>query len=206
MSNHWPTIHAERRSLADDLESLDPAQWSTPSLCSDWTVQDALAHMTSTAEMTPFRFITSFAGSGFNFAKFASKAINEAKGQSPAETLAAFRAATPRTTSPPGPKDTWLGETIVHAEDIRRPLGISHEYPLSAVTQIIEFYSGSEALIGGKSRVAGLTLKATDTDFTHGSGDLVEGPALDLLLATTGRAAGLAALSGPGLDTLRSRA
>jgi hypothetical protein len=32
----WPTIHAERRALADDLVGLTPEQWATQSLCTEW--------------------------------------------------------------------------------------------------------------------------------------------------------------------------
>ncbi|MEO8329995.1 MAG: maleylpyruvate isomerase N-terminal domain-containing protein, partial [Candidatus Nanopelagicales bacterium] len=40
----WPTIHAERRALADDLAGLTPQQWETPSLCDEWNVHQVLAH------------------------------------------------------------------------------------------------------------------------------------------------------------------
>jgi uncharacterized protein (TIGR03083 family) len=201
----WPVIHDERVALAVDLDDLDPARWSTPSLCAGWTVHQVLAHMLATAEMTPLTFFARFAGAGFNFAKMAEKDIEKHTRGGPDATLTAFRAVQSATSSPPGPRDSWLGETLVHAEDIRRPLGITHEYPLPWVTRALEFYAGSNTLIGGKRRVAGLTLKATDTDWSHGSGPVVEGPAISLLLATTGRAAGAADLHGPGLDTIRSR-
>ena len=58
----WPTIHAERRALADDLASLTPARWGTQSLCGEWTVHQALAHLVSAAKMTPPRFVSRFAG------------------------------------------------------------------------------------------------------------------------------------------------
>ena len=35
---------------------------------------------------------------------------------------------------------------------------------------MLDFYKNSNTLIGTKNRIAGLTLKATDTDWTHGSG------------------------------------
>ena len=35
--------------------------------------------------------------------------------------LRAYRQVVDRTSAPPGPMETWLGETIVHGEDIRRP-------------------------------------------------------------------------------------
>ncbi len=201
----WPVVHAERRALAEDLAGLTPEQWRTPSLCPGWTVHDVLAHMVATAKETPPAFLAGMVTSGFRMSRFTEKRIATERAGGPAATLAAFRAVETATSAPPGPKLSWLGEAMVHAEDIRRPLGIRHDYPLAAVTAVTEFYAGSNVLIGGKRRVAGLTLKATDTDWAHGSGPLVEGPAASLMLATTGRRAALEDLSGPGLETLRSR-
>jgi uncharacterized protein (TIGR03083 family) len=205
MTDIWPTIHAERQALADDLAQLSPDQWQTPSLSADWTVHDVLAHLLSAAKMTPPKFLTRFAGAGFNFNKFAAKQVALEGAGGPAATLAEFRAAKTRTTSPPGPKDTWLGEAFVHGEDIRRPLGISHSYPLPDVTRVITLYATSNAIIGGKTRVSGLTLMATDTDFSIGTGPTVEGPAVALMMAASGRKSALSELSGPGVQTLAER-
>jgi uncharacterized protein (TIGR03083 family) len=201
----WPTIHAERAALAADLESVPADQWSTPSLCEGWTVQQVLAHMLATAEMNPLTFLGRFAAAGFNFAKMADRDIERHSRGGPLATLKGFHAVQSASSAPPGPKDSWLGETLVHAEDIRRPLGIAHDYPLPWVTRAIEFYAGSNTLIGGKRRVAGLRLEATDADWSHGSGPTVAGPAVALLLATTGRRAAVADLTGDGVHTLRSR-
>jgi uncharacterized protein (TIGR03083 family) len=201
----WPTVHAERQALADDLGDLTPAQWTTPSLCSEWDVHQVLAHQLSAAKMTPPKFFGKFASAGFNFDKFAATQVAIESAGGPAATLAAFRAASPRETAPPGPKETWLGEAFVHGEDIRRPLGISGVYPLPEVARALAFYAKSNVVIGGKTRVAGLTLKATDIDFSVGSGPLVEGPVLTLLLAASGRKVVLNELAGTGVDTLRSR-
>ena len=201
----WPVVHAERRALAEDLAGLTPDQWQTPSLSAGWSVHDVLAHMVATAKETPPAFFAGMVASGFRMSRFTEKRIAAERSGGPAATLAAFRAVETATSAPPGPKLSWLGEAMVHAEDIRRPLGIRHAYPLSAVTEVTEFYAGSNVLIGGKRRVAGLTLNATDTDWSHGSGPLVEGPAVSLMLATTGRQAALPDLRGPGVETLQSR-
>jgi uncharacterized protein (TIGR03083 family) len=201
----WPVVHAERRALAEDLGTLTPDRWRTPSLCGGWSVQDVLAHMTATATMTPPGFVAKMAAAGFRFPKMADKEIARVGAGGPSATLEQFRAAEGSTSSPPGPKPTWLGETLVHGEDIRRPLGIRHDYPVDAVTRVIDFYAGSNMLIGGKRRIAGLTLQATDADWSHGSGPVVQGPAMALLTVTAGRPAALDDLSGPGLDTLRAR-
>ena len=204
-SDIWPVVHAERRALATDLEGLAPERWQTQSLCDDWSVHDVRAHMPATAKETPQRFFAGLIGSGFSFSRFTAKRIAAERTGGPAATLEAFRAVEISTAAPPGPTLSWLGEALVHAEDIRRPLGIAHDYPLASVTAVTEFYAGSNVLIGGKRRVEGLTLRATDTDWSHGSGPLVEGPAVALMLATTGRTAALADLTGPGVEVLRTR-
>jgi uncharacterized protein (TIGR03083 family) len=201
----WNVIHAERRALAADLAELTPEQWATSSLCPGWTVHDVLAHLVSTAKLSPPAFLLGLIGSGFDFQRFTAKRIAAEGAGGPASTLAAFRAVETSTSAPPGPKTSWLGEVLVHGEDIRRPLGIAHDYPTASVTAVTDFYASSNVLIGGKRRVAGLTLEATDAAWSHGSGPTVAGPARALMLATAGRRAALDELTGPGVETLRSR-
>jgi uncharacterized protein (TIGR03083 family) len=204
-SDPWPVIAAERAALADDLDGLADEQWSTPSMCDGWSVHQVLGHMTATARMTPPKFFGKLISSGFAFEKLANRDIANETKDGPAATLASFRSLVSSRRHPPGPNDSWLGEAIVHGEDIRRPLGIAHAYPTDAVRQVAEFYKGSNLIIGAKKRIAGLTLRATDTDWSHGSGPEAEGTVLALVLAMTGRKAALADLSGPGVETLRGR-
>lgn len=60
-------------------------------------------------------------------------------------------------------------------------------------------------MIGGRKRIAGVKLQATDADWSIGSGPEVSGPMVSLVLAIAGRAGALKDLSGKGLATLRSR-
>ena len=205
MDDLWSMIATERGALADDLAGIDDAAWDTPSLCAGWTVRDVTAHMIATAEMTPPRFVTKLARNGFGFQRMVARDIAANRGDSPAAELEHLRAVRERRTSPPGPTPSWLGETIVHSEDVRRPLGLTRAYPTDAVVAVADFYKGSNLLIGTKSRIAGLALRATDAEWSHGSGPTVEGPMLPLLLAMTGRRAGVDELSGDGVDTLRQR-
>jgi uncharacterized protein (TIGR03083 family) len=205
MADMWTTVAAERAALADDLADLSQAEWNARSLCEGWSVEDVLAHLTASASLTPPTFLLHFASTGFNFPKFAEKGIARQRGATSAETLARFRAKQDSRKSPPGPKLTWLGEVIVHSEDIRRPLGIQHTYPTDAVASVLDFYKNSNTLIGTKDRIAGVTLKATDAEWTHGSGPLVEGRLVDLLVAATGRKKALDHLSGEGVPTLASK-
>jgi hypothetical protein len=76
---------------------------------------------------------------------------------------------------------------------------------MADITSALNLYAHSNAIIGGKRRVTGLTLTATDTDFSTGSGPTVQGSALALLLAASGRKSALDELTGPGVDELRKR-
>jgi len=201
----WPEVHAERKALAADLRGLSSEDWARPSLCSGWTVRDVLAHMTSAAKSTPPAFFGKLIGAGFSFDKVQEKGVAAQQGATPADTLANFESVLTSVKHPPGPTETWLGETIVHSEDIRRALGIQHSYPTKAVVQVADFFKGSNLLIGSKRRIAGLTLRATDAEWSHGTGPQVSGPIVSLVMAMTGRKVATEDLTGEGLVTLRSR-
>jgi uncharacterized protein (TIGR03083 family) len=201
----WPLIHAEREALIADLGTLTDDQWASPSLCDDWTVRDVLGHMIATAKMTPPKFFVSMAAAGFRFNNMTAKGVASEATAKPGDGLANFRSHLKDTTHPPGPVEAMLGEVVIHPTDIRRPLGISHEYPEGALIRVADFYKASNLIVGAKRRIDGLTLRATDTGWSTGSGPEVTGPHLSLILAMTGRSAALGDLSGEGLGTLKSR-
>ena len=201
----WAMIHAEREALAEDLDGLTAEQWATGSLCSQWSVHQVLGHIVATAKMSPAKFFAQFAAARFNFTAFNAKNVTRDTRSTPAATMAEFRAHLLDTTSPPGPTETMVGEMVVHGADIRRPLGIASAVPVPTVVRAAEFYRGSNLIVGGKDRIAGLTLRAADADWAHGSGPELTGPILSLVLAMTGRGAALADLTGPGVATLAGR-
>jgi uncharacterized protein (TIGR03083 family) len=201
----WTLIHTERRALAADLEPLSDGQWSTPSLCALWSVHQVLGHIVATAKMTPPRFFAGLAASGFRFNSFTASCVDRETKGPPRETLAHFKDQINATSHPPGPVTAMVGEVVLHGEDIRRPLGIRRDYPTETLVTVADFYKGSNLLLGTKTRIAGLSLRATDADWSTGAGPEVRGPMISLLLGMTGRSAGLSDLSGDGLATLRSR-
>lgn len=168
-------------------------------------MRDVVAHMTATAKITPPAFFGKMLASGFSFTGMQAKEIARERGASPAGTLAGFEGILTSVKHPMGPVDTMLGETVVHSEDIRRALGISHSYPVDAVVRAADFFKNSNLIIGARRRIEGLGLRATDASWSHGSGPEVSGPILSLVMAMTGRKAALGDLSGEGVATLRSR-
>jgi hypothetical protein len=76
---------------------------------------------------------------------------------------------------------------------------------MDAVILCLNFFKGSNLIIGAKKRVSGLALKTTDASWANGTGPEVSGPAVSMLLAMCGREAALGDLSGDGVATLRGR-
>ena len=202
----WPSIARERLALAEDLEHVHGKAWQTQSLCEGWTVHQTLGHVVASATTSPVGFATGMLAAGGKFSKFAAKAAAKKSAGKPDETVRALHDVVLSQTSPPGPKDTWLGEIIVHACDIRIPLGIEYGFQIADVERIAGFYSKSNALIGSKKRISDVYLRATDSAWTHGDGPEISGPLILLVLAMTGRGElVLEQLEGPGVDVLRSK-
>ena len=174
-------------------------------MCQGWTVHQVLAHMVAVAGTSPAGFVRKLAAAGFSFPRAQDRGIAEESAGGPSATLQRFRQVQASTAAPPGPRLSWLGETLVHAEDIRRPLGLAHQYPTRQVTRLLNFYARSNLPVGARRRIRGLSLAATDTDWQRGHGPLVEGPAMSLLMAAAGRRAASADLKGPGVAILQSR-
>lgn len=205
MDDLWPAIHAERAALAADLAHLTPEQWDTQSLCSQWSVREVVAHLTAAASTSRLAWVRSIVGAGFRPALHNQRRLTEHLGATPADTLRRFEAVVTSTVAPSGHTAAWLGEVIVHGADIRRPLGISHEPPAQAVEAVATFFASQDFAVNSRSAVKGLRLEATDGPFTTGTGPLVTGPTLALVLAMAGRASAYEELSGPGVPELIRR-
>lgn len=204
MLDIWNTVHKERVILIRDLVDLPPEAWTTMSLCEGWTIHDVLAHLVHDAKTTKLSFVIDLIRARFNFDAANQHGMERERQTTAADTLVAFEEVAHRTTSAPAPLASRLVEIIVHGEDIRRPLGLYHTYPMSAVLQALEYQLKTSASTGGsKERAEGLQLVATDVDWSRGTGSRVRGTAIDLLLALTGRSQGTQNLIGEGVDTLR---
>jgi uncharacterized protein (TIGR03083 family) len=204
-SKTWALIHAERKALADTLEHLTPEQWARPSLCDGWTVQQLAGHILSGAEQTPARFLTGMMSTGFRFNAMMERDVRRLGSLQPGEIIDRLRRRTTTTNRPPAPAMAMLGEAVVHGADIRRPLGLPEPATGEALDACLDMYTAASFPVGGKKRIRGLRLVATDTGWTHGVGPEVSGPAVPLLLAMTGRTAGLNDLSGDGAPLLAKR-
>lgn len=198
-------IHAERAAVADMLATLTPSQWAEQSLCGGWSVHLAAAHIVTGAEQTPAHFMRRMAATGFRFNTMIDRDARKLGVQPPSELIERLRARLTTTNRPPAPVMTMLGEVVVHGEDIRRPLGLQSTVSEEALAACLEMYKNTSFPVGTKKRIDSLRLVADDVEWSHGTGPEVSGPAASMLLAMTGRPAGLNDLAGEGLDTLRRR-
>ncbi len=205
MDSIWTIVRAERDALIRDLESVPADRWATPSLCPGWDVHDVLAHLVDDAKTTKPGFILSMLRARFNFDRLNEDGIARERAADPLDTLGAFRAVRDRTTSAPAPLATRLVEIIVHGEDIRRPLGIKHDYPVDAAATALRYQLGTSVKMGGgKERAEGLHLVATDSDVDTGEGQDVHGTTLALLLAVSGRPVSAQEVTGAGASKLNA--
>jgi uncharacterized protein (TIGR03083 family) len=201
----WGLTHAARRTLATDLSVLSQEQWRRPTLCTDWDVEHVVAHLTAAATVGQWRWIRSIVSAGFRPAVHNERRLREHLGATPAETLRRFEAVIDATTAPTGDTAAYLGEVLVHGQDIRCPLGISTEPDVEALTAVAEFYARRNFTVPSKSLASGLRMLATDGPFITGEGPEVAGPTLALVMTMAGRRAYLDQLEGAGRDLIIDR-
>jgi uncharacterized protein (TIGR03083 family) len=201
----WSLVHEERAALADDLAGLDREQWQRSTLCRDWVVEDVVAHLTAGASVGTVRWLASILAARFDPDLHNRRRLAEHRGRTPSETLDRFRQAVTSTTAPTGHTAAWLGEVVVHGQDIRRVLGLERTPSVEAVTEVARFYAARDFTVAGHSAIAGLRLEATDGPFRAADGLLVSGTTLALTMAMAGRRVYCADLTGPGVPTLEQR-
>ena len=128
MPDYTPMVHAERQSLSDFLGTLTPEQWTQPTLCEKWNVQDLVADLTAAGNITAPHFFAGFIKTGFKFNEFVEGDLQNYNGGTPADVKKRFDAIIMSNRKPPGPAYVALGEVMVHGEDIRRPFGVNGDH------------------------------------------------------------------------------
>jgi uncharacterized protein (TIGR03083 family) len=201
----WMSAHAERAGLAEDLANLDDRQWRHSTLCGQWNVEDVVAHLTAAASLNRWRWMRSMVSARFRVDVHNQRRMVEHRGTTPAETLELFCAIISSTTAPSGHTAAYLGEVLVHAQDIRQPLQLPRTPTVDALTPVADFYAHRNFAVRSRTTVGGLQLRADDGPFASGSGQLVTGSTLALVMGMAGRTAYVEQLDGPGVPALRSR-
>jgi uncharacterized protein (TIGR03083 family) len=202
----WRTIDEHRVAVADLLTGLSDEAWGAASLCEGWTVRDVGAHLSMAATSSTGEVFSWVVRSRGNFDRMIRDSAIDRARRPTAQIVADLRSVVGSRRL--APTTMWrdpLIDVIVHAHDIARPLGISIAVdPEAARTAADWAWARVFPFFPGR-RLRGLRLVADDVAWSRGAGLELRGPVESLLLVSTGRAAGLAELSGPGLDLARER-
>lgn len=202
----WTVIGAERRSLADLLESLDPATLATTSLCDAWTVLGVGAHLTLSPLSRPRDVLSAFWRARGRFDEAVLLATQPVLDHPVEQVVNDLRRTSTMRTHPFG--TTYrepLIDVLVHGQDIAVPLGLEREMPVEAAVFAARRVWTSVFPFFPQRRLAGLELVATDSDLRVGHGAPVRGRTQDLLLLLTGRSARVDRLSGEGAELVARR-
>jgi uncharacterized protein (TIGR03083 family) len=197
----------------DFARSLTAADWKQPSLCSEWTAHDVLAHLVIGYSISVPSLCWSMAKHRMDFDRTnTALAQHLAHRCSPQELIDSFELLIDHRRGigrlfPPG---LLLGDHVMHHLDIALALGKPAEVPEEIVEAVLDTeVSLPNPFVPAKRNASGLTLRATDTGWTsNANGDpcgVVEGRAAHLASALAGRPHALAFLSGEGVSTLSSR-
>jgi len=202
----FAAVAAERRRIADLLETLDEEALATPSLCAGWDVKTVAAHLVSV-----------FADSFWTFQRAAiryggfNQAIDELarrRARTPATDIArTLRQRADHRLNPPvtGPL-SGLTDVLVHGGDIQIPLGLPFRPDDEQVGWALDFLTGPRPLgFVPRGRLRGIALHSTDIGRSWGTGAEIHGPAALLMMAATGRVGVLGQLEGPGVAVLGKR-
>ncbi|MEO5709820.1 MAG: maleylpyruvate isomerase family mycothiol-dependent enzyme [Nocardioidaceae bacterium] len=205
-----PLIRSERLALADFLETLTAAQWDTPSLCDEWTVQQVAAHLSFQPVQPVLASGVSALRSGFRVNRMIAQDAVRWGRRGPDAIVAQLRETAERGAKPTGMPDvTALVDAVVHPLDVRHPLGAHRSLARSVFEPVAAFFTGARWPItlplGGSARrrLSGVRLVTDDWSFGEGS-DVLASPEVAVLVLA-GRVVPRGDLDGPGADVLHSR-
>lgn len=201
-------VRDEMTDLADRLSELHASQWDAASLCAGWRIRDVLAHVVAGAEgaFGARAVLGGMFRHGFNFNRWVAADGRVRGEEDPADILAALRnAANRRQTPARAPSVNGLMHVVVHGQDMCRPLGITRDLPAAHVVPVANVVAADRHRFGATKRIAGLKLRATDMEWSHGRGPEVAGPGEALVMVMAGRLSALDDLSGEGKPILLTR-
>lgn len=199
----WKHIHAERAALAEARAGISPADWEHPSLCAGRTVKDVAAHVIANPQLG-WRFMPGMlvrnVGRGYN--TMVDREVRRwSRSRTPEQILAEFETYAASTRHVPITTSVEpLLDTLVHTQDILRPLGLRHDMAPDAAAVAADRARLSGAVVGW--RRPRVRLVATDVDWVRGRGPTVEGPMQELLMLSTVRTPDTTLLGGEGIAVL----
>ncbi len=181
-------IAAERRELADLLDGLPDEQWDAPTLCAGWRVREVAAHMSMGFRYSFPKVAAELVRAGGSLHRMTDRlARRDAAAASPRQLAAFLRDNAHHPWTPPvGGLASALGHDVVHGLDITVALGHDRRVPEDRLRVLLDHVTARSARFFGAD-LAGIQLRATDLDWSFGTGTPLTGAGADLLLVAFGR-------------------
>jgi uncharacterized protein (TIGR03083 family) len=192
-----PLVAAQYLALADLLDALPSHRWDSASLCEGWRVREVVAHLTMPAHYDEAAFMAELRDCEFDFTRLSNRVATR-DAQLPEEKLVAdLRAESLHRWVPPGGGfHGALSHVVIHGLDITVPLGEPRRCPDATIRIVLDDLAGGSHAHFGVD-ISGRSLRATDIDWTYGSGPEHRDSVEHLVLALCGRK-----VPGHSLDTL----
>jgi uncharacterized protein (TIGR03083 family) len=196
---------AEQTDLVALLATLTPAQWDAPSLCDGWRVRDVVAHLVSYDGVHGRDIGRRLVRGRFSLGGANASGVADFSTR-PSEELIERLKGAGGTRGLPARLAGWvvLTDTLVHHQDIRRPLGLQREIPAERLRAALRFATVAPPLRGfwhGR----GVRVVATDVEWSFGFGPEARGPGEAVLMTLAARRGAANDLRGPGVATLVRR-
>jgi uncharacterized protein (TIGR03083 family) len=196
---------AERADLAELLATLDEAQWAAPSLCEGWSVRDVVAHLVSYEDLGPTGMVRRALRGRLVPHRMNQVGVDELRDLEPEHLLRLLREyERPQGITAGLGGGIALVETLIHHQDIRRPLGLRRAVPADRLRYALP-YALTAPRLRGVWHVRGVRVVADDLDWAAGRGPEARGPAEAVLMTIAGRTGAAEELAGPGRDLLVDR-
>ncbi|WP_406052422.1 maleylpyruvate isomerase family mycothiol-dependent enzyme [Kribbella sp. NBC_00889] len=198
MTDIRAAIAGERTDLAGVLAGLPADDWDKPSLCEGWRVREVVAHITMPFRYSTPQFLLGMVKARGRFDRYADLAARrDAATLSAAELTACLRDNVDHGWKPPGGGyEGALSHDVIHGLDITVALGIDRTVPADRLRHILGDLKPRQLKYFGVD-LTGIELRATDLDWTFGTGEPLTGAAQDLLLILSGRSLPPGHLTGP---------
>ena len=182
-------VTAELLALAELLDELAEADWDTPSLCGGWRVREVVAHLTMPVRYSPEAFQAELRECGGDFTRLSNRLAFRDASLSTDELVGNLRHEVMHRWVPPGRGPIGaLNHVVIHGLDIRVPLDRCQELPEETIRAVLDDLTEGGTHTNFGVPLAGVSLHATDLDWSFGSGTPVTGSATDIALLLSGRA------------------
>ncbi|MDQ2811682.1 MAG: maleylpyruvate isomerase family mycothiol-dependent enzyme [Actinomycetota bacterium] len=182
-------IAAQRSELAVVLAGLPAPRWDEPTLCAGWRVREMVAHITMPFRYSRRRFALELARSRGRFNDMADRcARRDAAAMSAADLTQALRSNADHPWRPPGGGfEGALTHDVIHGLDITEALRLGLRVPDDRLRVVLPNLVRPQGLKFFGVDLAGTELRASDLDWTYGSGTLLTRTAQDLALLLCAR-------------------